>query len=79
MKFTEIASRMTGFSSPIFGVTWQPLTPDVTIARRVLAFLEYRRLLYFPYAVEEPEHSISSVVKTREFLTGLLGGSCHGQ
>jgi hypothetical protein len=78
MKFTEIASRMTGFSSPIFGVSWQPSTPDVTIARRVLAFLEDRQLLYAPYEVEQPEHCIASVLKMRDFLTGLLGDQPMG-
>lgn len=78
MKFTEIASRMTGFSSPIFGVSWQPPTPDVTIARRVLAFLEDRLVLYLPYEVEQPEYCIASVIKIRDFLTGLLGDHAMG-
>ena len=45
VKFTEIASRMTGFSFPIFALSWQSPTPDVAIARRIIAFLEDRRLL----------------------------------
>lgn len=73
MKFTEIVTRMTGFSCPVFGVTWQPPTPDVTTARRVLTFLEDRQILYVPYEVEVPERCIVSVMRLREFLTELLG------
>jgi len=78
MKFAEIASRMTGFSSPIFGVSWEAPTPDVTIARRVLVYLEDRLVLYLPYEVEQPEHCIASVIKIRDFLTGLLGDHAMG-
>jgi hypothetical protein len=78
VKFTEIASRMTGFSSPVFGLSWQPPTPDVTIARRVLAFLEDRQVLYAPYEVEIPERCIASVMRIRDFLTGLLGDHALG-
>jgi hypothetical protein len=72
VKFTEVASRMTGFSSPIFGVSWQPPTPDVTIARRMIAFLEDRRVLYEPYEVKVPHLCISSITGIRDFLTELI-------
>ena len=79
VKFTEIASRMTGFSSPIFGVSWQAPTPDVTIARRIITFLEDRRVLYEPYEVEAPENCIDSVRRIRDFLTSLLGEQAMGK
>ena len=44
MKFREITSRLTGISSPIFGVSWNPPPAEVTIARRAIAFLEDRRV-----------------------------------
>jgi hypothetical protein len=69
---------MTGFSCPIFGVSWQPPTPDVTIARRVLAFLEDRQVLYTAYEVEVPERCIASVIRVRDFLTGQLGDHAMG-
>lgn len=46
MKFKEVIGRITGFSVPIFGVSWNPPQPDVTAARKVLVFLEDRRVLY---------------------------------
>jgi hypothetical protein len=78
MKFTEIASRMTGFSSPLFGVSWQPPTADVAIVRRIIAFLEDRRVLYEPYEVEVPERCINSIMRMRDFLTDLLGEHAMG-
>ncbi len=48
MTFTEIAHRLTGISSPFFGVSWVPPEADVTIAQRVLVFLEDRRVLFAP-------------------------------
>jgi hypothetical protein len=46
MKFTEIANRLTGISTPLLGVSWQPNYREVSAARRVIAFLEDRRVLY---------------------------------
>jgi hypothetical protein len=73
MQFSEIASRLTGFSIPIFGISWTPPTPDVVEARKVHIFLEDRRVLYNPLEVEVPEHCIDSVLQIRQFLTDVLG------
>ena len=70
---------MTGFSSPLFGVSWQPPTPDVTIARRMITFLEDRRVLYEPYEVEVPENCIGSIMRIRDYLTSLLGEQAMGK
>lgn len=72
MKYTEIASRLTGFSTPLFGVSWQPPVADAHVARRVLTFLEDRRVLYVPSDVEVRRHCIISVLEIRRFLTELL-------
>jgi hypothetical protein len=45
MKLVEITSRLTGISCPVFGVSWTPPEPERAIARRVIAFLENRRVL----------------------------------
>jgi hypothetical protein len=73
MKFSEICSRLTGFSIPIFGVQWAPPEAEVTAARRVIAFLEDRRVLYVPSEMESPHHCVDSVLRMRENLTQEIG------
>jgi hypothetical protein len=73
MKFKEIANRLTGFSCPVFGVSWNPVEADVTKARRIISFLEDRRVLYVPSEVEVPGHCVHSVLEIRRFLTSEIG------
>ena len=73
MKFSEVARRLTGISCPIFGVSWNPGVAKVASARRVLTYLEDRRVLYAPWNVEIPEHCVESVLEIRRFLTDQLG------
>lgn len=73
MKFVEIISRLTGFSIPVFGVSWNPPEPDVQKARRIIIFLEDRRVLYAPSEMELPAHCVQSVLEIRQFLTQELG------
>ncbi len=40
VKSDEIASRLTGLSCPILGVSWTLPEPDRKVARQVIAFLE---------------------------------------
>jgi hypothetical protein len=67
--FKEIASKITGFSTPIFGVSWEPPNNDREIAKSVVNFLEDRRVLYNPNELEDTHHCISSVLEIRQFLT----------
>ena len=73
MKFREVASRVTGLSVPIFGVQWNPPEAECVAARRVLAFLEDRRVLYVPSEMEVPHHCVESILRIREFITAELG------
>ena len=73
MKFSEVARRVTGFSCPIFGVSWDPGVAKVTAARRVLVYLEDRRALFEPFEAESPEHCVRSILDLRQFLTSELG------
>lgn len=72
MKFKEIASRLTGFSVPVFGVSWNPPEAERSIARRMITSLEDKRVLYNPNHLEVPEHCIHSVVEIRHLLTHEL-------
>jgi hypothetical protein len=73
LKFSEIANRLTGISTPLVGVSWQPTDLEVSAARRVIAFLEDRRVLYAPDSLEVPSHCVESVLEIRRFLSGELG------
>jgi hypothetical protein len=73
MNFSEVARRLTGISCPIFGVSWNPGVAKVASARRVLVYLEDRRVLYAPWNVEIPEHCVDSVLDMRRILTDQLG------
>jgi hypothetical protein len=73
MRVKEIFGRITGFSVPVFGVSWNPPEQEVAVARRVLAFLEDRRVLYNPYRLEVPHHCVASVLEIRSVLTDEIG------
>jgi hypothetical protein len=73
MKFREIISRITGFSIPIFGIQWNPPEAECAAAKRVLTFLEDRRVLYIPSEMEVPHYCVESIIRIREFLTDELG------
>jgi hypothetical protein len=80
MKFKEIVGRLTGFSVPVFGVSWNPPEPEVKKARRIITFLEDRRVLYNPSEAESPDHCVQSVIDIRHFLTEEIStGSPEGQ
>jgi hypothetical protein len=44
----------------------------IAVARRIITFLEDRRVLYNPYHMEDPRHCIQSVIEIRQFLTAEL-------
>jgi hypothetical protein len=72
MTYKEIASKITGFSCPIFGVSWNPPKLEIETASKIITFLEDRRVLFNPYELEEPSHCQESVIRIREFLTEQL-------
>jgi len=69
LKFKQIINRLTGFSTPVFGVSWNPPQSQIAVARRLIAYLEDRRVLYNPYQMEVPHHCIHSVIEIRRKLT----------
>lgn len=74
MNYKQIIGRLTGFSTPVFGVSWNPPQTDISVARRVIAFLEDRRVFYNPYHMEMEYQCVDSVLETRKFLTETVGG-----
>ncbi|HKX46966.1 MAG TPA: DUF6650 family protein [Planctomycetota bacterium] len=69
MHFKQLASRLTGLSCPIFGVSWNPPEAERTVARRVITALEDRRVLYVDSEMEVPSYCVQSVLQIRELLT----------
>lgn len=78
MKPSEIASRLTGIDVLGFGVSFAAPEPEVTAARRVLAYLEDRRVLFAPYHLEIEDQCINSVLDMRRFLTSEIGQQDDG-
>lgn len=72
MKFAELVSRLTGISCPVFGISWNPVDTERSIARRIIIFLEARRVLYSAYECESVCPCINSVVEIRNYLTSEL-------
>lgn len=72
MRFKEIASRLTGFSTPLFGVSWKPPRPEVQRAKRLVTHFEDRRVLFSPSELEQPDHCVASIIEIRRLLTAEL-------
>ena len=77
MKFKEVVARLTGFSSPIFGISWNPPQSERSVAKKIIAQLEDRRVLYNPCMMEDPYHCIESVLQIRQMLTDNLSSLKH--
>lgn len=68
--------RLTGFSLPVVGggASWTTVEGTKASARRVMTFLEDRRVLFNPYWAEQAGECVASVVETRRMLTTEIGG-----
>ncbi len=78
MKWSEIAARINGISTPVGGISWVPPVLDSQTARRVIAFVEVRRVLFSTYTNEVPEQCALSVIEIRNFLTEIIGAGGIG-
>jgi hypothetical protein len=72
LMFKDLASKLTGFSTPFFGISWQPPETERKIANSVVIFLEDRRVLYNPTEMELPYRCMSSINEIRHFFTETL-------
>lgn len=73
VKFLDIVNRLTGISTPVFGISLNPPETERVVAKRIVAFLEDRRVLYSPSEVEVPQYCVDSVIEIRHILSGELG------
>lgn len=72
IKFGKIAKSLTGFSTPVFGISWNPPETDRAVVRKLITFLEDRRSLYNPYNIETPMFVDQSILEIRKELTDIL-------
>lgn len=75
ISLSNLARRITGFSTPIFGVSWNPPAAEHDTVRGFLTFLEDRRVLFHPYQLEvesDVHHSVQAIRQAcTEGLTAL--------
>jgi hypothetical protein len=71
-KASSWTRRLTGFSIPWFGVSWQPTPSERDVARELLAQFEDRRVLYNPSDAEVADHCVRSIIEIRHLLTDAL-------
>jgi len=71
--------RITGVSSPWLGASWEYLESDADVIRRVLSFLEDRRVLYEPLNAQLFFYVGQSAAQIREMLTRELGTGRVGE
>ncbi len=72
IPFRKVAKSLTGISTPVFGVSWNPPETEREIVRKLLVFLEDRRALYNPFDIEMPEYVDRSIIEIRHELTRIL-------
>jgi hypothetical protein len=75
-KWRRGINKITGLSTPLGGVQWEPATLDEDVAKAVLTFLEDRGVLFYNVALENPRHCVKSVLEIRHFLTEVM---CAGR
>lgn len=65
----SIVNKLTGISCPVFGISWNPDESEREIAKRIIVFLEARRVLYSSYELEAVLPVVDSVIDIRDMLT----------
>jgi hypothetical protein len=72
MKIKKLAKNIKGISTPIGGISFEIPESDKEIIRKLLFFLEDRRVLFQSVCREYSIHVDESVLKIREQLTETL-------
>jgi len=71
--------RPTGAGGFGFSVNWEKVPGDEEVARRVITFLEDRRLLFGKRHMEDEMDCVHSAIEMRHFLTGELSRAKAGK
>jgi hypothetical protein len=69
LKGKQLAKRLTGISTPIGGISWTPPIDERDVAKQLLVYLEDRRALFMPYAMEVGPYVMDSILEIRQRLT----------
>lgn len=68
-KIVEALNHITGISTPVFGISWNPPETEVKVAMGLITFLENRRVLYVDYHQEFPPYVAESIIEIRDRFT----------
>jgi hypothetical protein len=72
VRFSEIAERITGYTGPLFGASWEPPQLDRERARELIGWLSNRPVIYDPSESELPDQAVLEVSDVRKRLKGEL-------
>lgn len=72
MSIKKNLKVITGVSILNIGVSWDLSKTEREVIRKLLTFLEMKRVLYNPYDLEEVRHVIDSIIDIRDNLTKAL-------
>lgn len=73
VRAKDMLKRISGVSTPWFGISWTPPNSDRDTIRKFLAFMEDRRALFNPVSAEVEDHVISSIHTIRSECTTAVG------
>jgi hypothetical protein len=79
MEYKKILKNITGISTPVFGIQWNPPVVESDVARELIAFLEDRRVLYTPEEREGASYCRQSVEQIRQVLTDKMPHLRNGE
>ena len=71
--------RVTGIGAIGLSINWEKVPGDKDVARRVIAFLEDRRILFVDHHAENEMYCVRSANAAREFLTDQLAQTKAGK
>lgn len=71
--------RPTGIGGFGFSVNWEKVPGDEEVARRVITFLEDRRVLFGMRHMEDEQYCVDSANQIRHFLTDQLSQAKAGK